>query len=305
MELPPDWERRVRDALLPVRPDLADAPFRPLGAGLDSVALVAETPEGPYVLRFPKGRDAAESVAREASLLPELAPRLELPIPVFAFTAPNPLGPGVFGCYPIVPGESLSPEQWAERGLLDAPEPPRQIAAFLDAVHAFPAGRALELGAREWDMRADYAGDLAGVRAHVVPHLPPGEASALLRTWEAYLADDANFAYRPTFVHADVSLDHLLVTGDRVTGVIDFGDAEVADPDYDLNYLWAEAGTAFVRRVQAARGRELTARQLAKLRFWAWSDLANDVVHAVEHDLPDLREESLTELRELLAAGTG
>ncbi|MFI6514505.1 phosphotransferase [Spirillospora sp. NPDC050679] len=298
MDLPDDWADRVRAALAAARPDLAGARLSPLGAGMDSVALLAEAPSGAYVLRLPKEEDGAAGIEREARLLPELS--LDLPVPRFAFTAPNPLGPGRFCCYPVVPGESLAPEEWAARGLLEADAPPRQIAAVVEAIHAFPVERARALGVLDWDMRTDYTEGLAEARAHVAPLLPPDEASVLLTVWEEHLADDANFAYEPTLLHADLSLDHLLVTGDRISGLIDFGDIEIADPDYDLCYLWAEAGPAFVRRVQEHRGRALTPRQEAKLRFWALAELALDVAHGIENDLPAVRDDSLAELRDLL-----
>ncbi|MGI5166106.1 phosphotransferase family protein [Spirillospora sp. CA-253888] len=301
MDLPDDWADRVRCALAAARPELAGARLSPLGAGQDSVALLAETPSGGYVLRLPKEEDGASGIDREARLLPELS--LDLPVPRFVFTAPNPLGPGRFCCYPVVPGESLEPEEWAARGLLEAAAPPRQIAAAIEAIHAFPVERARALGVLDRDMRADYTGGLAEARAEVAPLLPPDEASALLAAWEDYLAHDANFAYDPALLHADLSLDHLLVTGDRISGLIDFGDTEIGDPDYDLCYLWAEAGPGFVRRVQEHRGRALTPRQEAKLRFWALAELALDVAHGIENDLPTLRDDSLDELRALLRGG--
>ncbi|MQY05332.1 phosphotransferase family protein [Actinomadura macrotermitis] len=299
--LPADWADRVRAAVAD-RPGLAGGTLTLLGAGLDSVAIRLDTPGGDaHVLRFPQHEEGAAGIAREARLLPELAPRLPVPVPRFAFTAPNPLGPGAFCCYPMVRGESLQPEEWHARGLLDEPETPRRIAAILDAVHMFPVEHARELGVQEWDLRASYTEDLVAVRAELPRRLTARETAALIAAWEDHLADDANFVHLPTLIHADFSLDHLPVTGTRISGLIDFGDTAIGDPDYDLAYLWDEAGPGLVRAVQACRGLPLTARQEAKLRFWALSELANDVLHAIEEDLPALRDRSLAELREHLS----
>ncbi|WP_433330895.1 phosphotransferase family protein [Spirillospora sp. CA-294931] len=298
-DLPPGWERVVREALAAVRPDLASGPLRPLGAGFTSIALLLDGPDA-YVLRFPKNQDGADGAEREARLLPELAARLDVPIPRFAFTAPNPFGPGDFHAYPLVPGDSLSEDEWRERGLLDEPDPPRQIAEMLDAVHSFPMDRAKELGVEEWDLRATFTEQLAPLHAEVLPLLSPSAAKALLTAWEGYVGDDANFDYEPTLIHADISLDHLLVTGTRITGLIDFGDVTISDPDYEFCYLWPEAGRDFVTRVQRHRGLALTPRLEAKLRFWTLADPATDLLHAREHDLPDLHAETLVYLRDLL-----
>ena len=294
------WEPAIRSAVAAVRPDLADGALRPLGSGFESVALLLEDGPDRYVLRFPRGADGAEGIACETRLLPELADSLDLPIPRFTFTAPNPLGPGTFCCYPIVPGESLTEEEWHARGLLDEPEPVRQIAELIEAIHSFPVDRARELGVPEVDLREEFGEDLDLLRAEVVPLLPAGQARELIAAYERYLADDANFTGPSRLTHADISLDHLLVTGTRITGLIDFGDARIGDPDYDLCYLWPEAGRSFVERLQAHRGRSLDARVEGKLRFWELADSATDVLHGIEHGLPDVRDEGLRLLDALL-----
>lgn len=300
--LPDGWQDSVRAALAESpRPELADGGLRLLGAGMDSVALLLESDGGEYVLRLPQDPHGAEGIAHEQRLLPELAPCLPVPIPQFLFTAPNPLGPGRFCAYPAVPGESLSEEQWRARGLLDRPEIHRRIAESLAGVHAFPADRARELGIRIWDLRGEFGDDLKTVRAEVVPLLDRSDAALLLAAWERYLDDDANFAHEPTLIHADVSLDHLLVTGSELTGLIDFGDVAIADPDYDLCYLYPEAGREFVDRVLRCRGTELAPRTETKLRFWACADPALDVLHAQEHEMPEFQQERLLVLTEALA----
>lgn len=300
--LPDGWEGSVREALAgSPRPESAAGSLRLLGAGMDSVALLLEWGGGEYVLRLPQDPHGAEGIAREARLLPELADRLPVPIPRFLFTAPNPLGPGEFCVYPAVPGESLSEEHWHERGLPDRPEIHRRVAESLEGVHAFPVDRARELGIRTWDLRGEFGDDLKTVRAEVIPLLSRSDAALLLSAWEHYLDDDANFAYRPTLIHADVSLDHLLVTGSEITGLIDFGDVAIGDPDYDLCYLYPEAGREFVEGVQRCRGTELTPRTEAKLRFWACADPALDVLHAQEHDMPEFLNQRLLVLSEALA----
>ena len=56
------------------------------------------------------------------------------------------------------------------------------------------------------------------------------------RTFEAYLQDDANFAFRPALVHNDIDERNVLAdpaTGE-LTGVIDFGDVVIGDPAIDF-----------------------------------------------------------------------
>ncbi|WP_147286997.1 phosphotransferase family protein [Nocardia otitidiscaviarum] len=298
IELPGDWDGRVRGALAgagELGVELAAGEIAVLGAGMESVAMIVAVGERRYVMRLPKGEWGAEGMVREARLLPELGPRVGLPIPRFAFTAPNPLGPGEFCVYPVVPGEVVLPEEWHRRGLLGAGTA-RQVAEFLEQVHAFPVERAVELGVEVADFRADFSETLDMLEDEVVPLLDAQRGRRLVAVYERYLGDAENFAYRPTLIHGDVSLDHLLIEGDRISGVIDFGDTQVGDPDYDLCYLWAEAGADFVRQVQQGRGRELDASLVRKLEFWTCADPADDILHGIENDMPDLREQSLGRL---------
>ncbi|MFC9996052.1 phosphotransferase family protein [Nocardia sp. NPDC127526] len=301
-EIVGDWAERVAGMLAgSPRPKLASGRVRMLGEGMESVAVLVTVGAEDFVVRMPKGVDGAEGIAQEARLLPELAGRVSLEIPRFAFLAENPIGPGECCIYPAVPGESVGEAEWRARGLLEKKETARAIAGFMAEVHAFPVERARELEVEERDMRAEYAEDLELIRAQVVPLLPAAEGRELLARWEGYLAEDANFAYPPTLIHADISVDHLLLTGDRISGVIDFGDAQIGDPDYDLCYLWPEAGAEFVRRVQECRGLELDGRLAAKLNFWAATDSAIDVLHAIEHDMPEFRDVSVRRVCEALA----
>lgn len=289
-----DWEDRVRAMLAgSPRGELAGWGLRLLGEGQENVAvLVGEE----FVVRLPKGADGAAGLVREGRLLAELAPGLRVAVPRYEFTAPNPMGPGECCVYAVVPGEVLAVHEWRRRGLLEKRETVRTVAEFFEGVQAFSAGRAQQLGIEVRDMRGDFSRDLELVRAQVIPRVPAEAGEKLVGLWEKYLTDAANFEYRPTLMHADVSLDHLLVTGDRITGVIDFGDVQIGDPDFDLSYLWAEAGVEFVRRVQNCRGLALGERLVAKLDFWAIADSAVDILHAVEHELPEFRDLSVERL---------
>ncbi|MBV7707451.1 phosphotransferase [Nocardia nova] len=300
VELPPGWQDRVRGALAgSPRPELASGSLCLLGAGLDSVALQLDWAGQPYVLRLPQDPHGAEGIAREAGLLPELAPLLPVPIPQFLFTAPNPLGPGEFCVYPLVPGESLDEEEWAERGLLHS-DAARTIAELIDLIHSFPVDRAQSFGVEVTDLRGDFAADLKAVRAEVLPLLDASEAEELSAAWQRYLDDDANFDFEPTLIHADMSLDHLLITDGAISGLIDFGDVEIGDPDYDLCYLYPEAGRDFVREIQRCRARDLEPVTENKLRFWACADPALDVLDAIEQGRTDFRDQRLAVLRQAL-----
>ncbi len=94
------------------------------------------------------------------------------------------------------------------------------------------------------------------------------------------------------------------MAGTDVTGLIDFGDTTIGDPDYDLCYLWSETGPGFIRRLQELRGVPFSDRLERKLRFWELADVTEDVLHGIEHGLAEFRDHSLALLRDLLSERT-
>ncbi|WP_116998137.1 phosphotransferase [Desertimonas flava] len=284
--LPDGWEPAVRRS---VAGELGhDVGLEILGSGLDCWAVRAGDD---IVLRIPQHDDGAASVDRQLGLLTELAERMPVAIPAPLFVVPNPLGPGSIGASRFVAGEVADEHEWHRRSYLDDTNA-SMIARIIDAIASFPVDRAVELGVPVDDERADLAQELDELRPHVGDLLSPDEAGDLLERWERYVADDDNFVNDPGLVHADLSLDHLLIDDGRIVGLIDFGDVNVTDPDLELAYLWAEAGPEFVGRVQRARGLTVDARLAGKLDFAQLRDETGDILWAIEHDMADLLTEA-------------
>jgi aminoglycoside phosphotransferase (APT) family kinase protein len=53
-------------------------------------------------------------------------------------------------------------------------------------------------------------------------------------------------------VHGDLGAEHLLYDGTRITGVIDWSDAAVSDPELDFARLYRDFGPDFLDRSVAA-----------------------------------------------------
>jgi aminoglycoside 2''-phosphotransferase len=68
------------------------------------------------------------------------------------------------------------------------------------------------------------------------------------RRLSEYLEDNENFRFKPTLLHTDLHSQHVLWTGDEVTGVIDWGDARIGDPAREFVQWAAHFGTAEVSR---------------------------------------------------------
>jgi aminoglycoside phosphotransferase (APT) family kinase protein len=213
-------------------PQLSELPIRLFGAGWDNTvyAVGAE-----WVFRFPRREIVVTGIETEIDVLPDLAPWLPIPIPVPEHVgAPSDDFPWPFFGARLLPGIELG----------DAPQTPRepvasQLGRFLRTLHG---GEVLDaLGARLQEnltRRADME-----LRVPVAVE----KFAAIESLWSApdhvrALLDEALTLPPPepkAVCHGDLHFRHVLVDGDRVSGVIDWIDLCRGEPALDLQLVWS------------------------------------------------------------------
>ncbi|AUX24386.1 phosphotransferase [Sorangium cellulosum] len=265
-------------ALRPVRLEL-------LGEGWDNVAYLVD---GELIFRFPRRQAAVPLLEREHRLLPALAPRLPLAIPVPELFGRAGAGPyrWPFLGYRRVAGETACRANLddRERRALAAP-----LARFLAALHAFPTGEARRLG-----MPPDSIGklDLAARIPQARERLERMRALGLLRDvrpWSELL--EAGAALRASedlrVVHGDLYARHLLVSAGparALCGVIDWGDLHLGDPAVDLSVAHSVLPPEAHDTFRATYG-EIDARRWELARIRAIHHSAAVVLYG--HDIGD------------------
>ena len=122
-----------------------------------------------------------------------------------------------------------------------------EVARALTALHAVPVDEARALGVPDIDLGEDlYRPMIEGC----LPHLGPRGRAWLEQRFAAFIDGGGSSAARRVLVHGDLGCGHLLAgAGGHLTGVIDWGDALIADPSYDLAALLANCPRGFAERV--------------------------------------------------------
>ncbi|WP_051858169.1 aminoglycoside phosphotransferase family protein [Streptomyces cellulosae] len=180
------------------------------------------------VVRLPRHPGAVTDVEHEQRWLPRLGPRLP-------FASPEPLGlggPGAGFTWPWSVYRWLDGRNPVVGGLEEPGLLAKDLAAFVGALRRVdpvggPAGcRGVPPATRDEEMRAAIAA-LAG-RA---------DTDALTARWEEALRLP-EYSGPPMWAHGDLMPGNLLVTGGRLSAVIDFATVGVGDPAVDLIAAW-------------------------------------------------------------------
>lgn len=278
--------------------ELASVEF--LADGFDNTVFLVD---GTWAVRFPRREVAVTLLAKETALLPTLAPRLPLPVPV-----PELVGEAHGGYpWPFWGGRMLPGVEIADAGLPDADRRTlaRGVGAFLRALHdpqlaadlggglevdpmrrALPAARGVlgrealsglaALGVWKRDTALDRAVDDLFTRGAALGP-PTGE---------------------PVLVHGDFHLRHVLVGPDgAASGVIDWGDACLGDPALDVSFAFAALDAPARSAFLDAYGREVDAERELRARVLAAALCASLAEYASVEDRPALLAEALAGVR--------
>ena len=268
-------------------PELSGSAVVFLKAGWDSEAFEVG---GEWIFRFPKREIVVDHLDTELAVLPLIAAHLPLAIPKPGYVGePSAEFPYRFMGYRKLPG---MPADSVARGGLDVDSILDSVIDFLAALHAIPLEGAIA--------RPSGWGPGEDLRARVDRLELTGEpviAASLARI-------DALDAPAPpvALIHDDLGAEHVLVEPETsaVTGIIDWGDMNVADPANDFIGLiaWAELEPvrAAIARSSYPADPDLVrraVRQLLRCFVDSWSD-------GVEFDQPDMRARARTSLTRLI-----
>ncbi|HEY3647953.1 MAG TPA: aminoglycoside phosphotransferase family protein, partial [Streptosporangiaceae bacterium] len=233
------------------------------------------------VARLPRRALGAQIIVNEQGWLPELAPRLPLPIPSPERTGVPACGyPYSWSVVPYLPGVPA-----ATVSSFDPAAAAAAVGGFLGALHV-PAPADAPANPFRGVPLARRAGTFAANLALIGGHL---DRDAVLRAWVAALTAPG-YDGPPVWLHGDLHPANILVNDGQVSGVIDFGDITAGDPASDLSVAWMllppDCHDIFWSTYQAAGGRADDALR-ARARGWALNFAVVFLAHS--EDNPVLR----------------
>ena len=214
------------------RPSYEVRSLAELGGGLDNIVYDVN---GDLVVRLSRQPDRVvrrESTEREAALLARVTELSRFPVPELVFADPE---AGVLA-YTKLPGVPLHEHPVPEPARLAAP-----LGRFLRGLHSAPLEVVEDLAPRDTEPLTTWLSEAEENYREIATHLP---APARTRVEDFLAHPPPAEPHSLAFCHNDLGAEHLLVAveASRITGVIDWTDAAIADPAHDLALIYRDLG---------------------------------------------------------------
>lgn len=258
-----------------------------LGEGTDNVAYEVG---GEVIVRFTKEQDPvarAEAVQREAAVLSAVRGLVTIATPEPILVRPD-IGCLAYRKLPGVPLLHLPGAHEVPAGFAAA------IGAFLASLHAAPIAPMRELVDLDVVSPQEWLAEAHGNYDVVAPHVPAAARPAI----EAFLTGPVSAADDvPVFCHNDLGIEHILVDPDTraVTGIIDWADAAIADPAYDVGKLLRDLGPQVTDEILRAYDDPSPALRERAL-FYARCTVFEDLAYGLEAGRGAYADSALTSL---------
>jgi aminoglycoside phosphotransferase (APT) family kinase protein len=266
------------------------------GSEID-VAVVHDDEARRWWVRSPRTPAAAARLEHERRVVRRIAGLVPFAVPEVAGTVGLDEG-GVAAVQRALPGDPVDLD-----ALLPGPGLAAALGRAVAAVHELPERIAEEAGLEVYTAQEHRQRRLAEVdRAAASGHVP----AALLARWERALEEAGAWRFVPCVVHGDLSGENVLVEHEDVVGVLDWGEARVADPADDL--AWVAVGAdedalesvveayAHTRRSAPDRALSRRARLAGELALARW------LLHGVTTEDEEVVADAVAMLDQLDAA---
>ena len=277
--------------------------IRPLGEGWMSRTFLVNDQ---IVFRFPKNEEGAMDTKKEIKVLPRLKKAISLAIPEFLYVGEQNNGFPFVG-YHILPGEPLDECAFQTLSNDNKNRIVSQLAEFVDEINTFDIQLAKKMDVPEKNFFQDYQLVFQKAKETVYPFLKKELQEYITNHFNAYLKNQLNFTYVPKLTHSDISLNHLMYDKqqEKLVGIIDFGDLQIGDPDFEYIYLYEECGEEFVTQVMKERREENISFKLKKASFFTSVDNVIQVLEGHKRNDKEMMDEALAGLEEDLKKNGG
>ncbi|HFK1707107.1 TPA: aminoglycoside phosphotransferase family protein [Bacillus mycoides] len=277
------YKQYIKEAL----PDLSIHSYIQNEEGRDNITVIINAE---LLFRFPRKLEYANRIPLEKELCTILSHSLqEIEIPKYHLLYKNDCNTVPFcSYYPLIHGEPLTTELLAKLEKKELEVIITQLATFLAALHSIPLKRTETLGF-PIEKTLTYWKELqTKLNQYFTNNLTSLQKSALNRLFENFFTCIAKSTFQNTIIHADFTHHHILFNNlnKTISGVIDFGDAQIGDPAFDFAGLYYDFGREFTTSVYEQYSALISHRDPLFIHrittFYQYSPLLHNLIYNIE-----------------------
>ena len=252
--------KHVRDQAASSRIDLIEASMTLESMGLDFEVIFAEDTTGQeWVCRIPRRKDVYDKIMEEKRILDFISSKQStFEVPVWQLVSDDLI---LYKKLTGKPAVTTDPETQEPKWVFDPEAVPEgyitSLGQSLAALHNLPLDEASEAGVNVYS--AEEVKNTLKTRMNKIKKSYT-VADKLWERWQTWVNDKTYWPEHTVMVHGDLFPGHTLVGDDnRVTGIIDWTEAEGSDPSIDFSaiyMLFGEEGLdKLIEAYRAAGGR--------------------------------------------------
>ena len=236
--------------ILQVIPDLQISSLRAGDDGLINDVLIVNEE---LVFRFGRDEAGRRALEREARLLVFVRPRVSLPVPEVIQQQPDCVVYRFISGVPLDRQRLLAQDASTRRVLLE------QLGAFLNELHSLPAGAAEGVaGPSETSpgTMEQYQQLYQAAERELLPSMMVWARGWARELFRPLFDGHLDLTYTPAMIHGDLAPYHLCFdpATQRLSGVIDFGNAGPGDPALDLGSVIIAFGESVLGELETVYG---------------------------------------------------
>jgi aminoglycoside 2''-phosphotransferase len=261
MNIPSHYLERITAIFPPASP----ASMRINRDGLMNDVVIVPNGDATQAVRFAKNEAGKRALQREDAVLATVRQVVSIAVPHFTWHGDDCVSYLFLAGVPLDRNTLLRQDEATQNRLA------AELATFLHQLHTIPAEMLTALPLKPVpppsldEVRQQYE----EVRTLLDPYLWADQKAWVDGLYRPVLDGSLGVGYTPALIHNDLASYHILFdpVERRISGVIDFGVAEVGDPAADLAQIINNHGESFLRRMLPVYPE--IAAALARARFRA------------------------------------
>lgn len=253
---------------------------------------------GEWAFRFAKNQKSSNDLMKEINILPYLNTILTFNIPRFDFIGKQENGLTFVG-YKMLPGVLLEEDSILSFSKNNKIKLMNSLSILMTDMQSISTSYAQSRGVPLINLKVAFTELYKDVILKVFPLIDIDTKQYILRQFNEYLNNRDYHSYEPKLIHGDLSPNHFLVDSKTrtLTGIIDFGDMSICDPDYEYLYILEDCGWSFTHDLLKIRGHAKPEKCLEKISLFVTFDQLTYVIEGIEKGIDSWVSEGLSEIK--------